>query len=87
MMTQYHHKLTIWCQTQASEGRRCPRRPRRRTSRKFPKIDVLGRPRPRSCSDRLDLVNVPRLELKAETLSLEGTFTIINWVRHRLLRT
>ena len=79
MMTHYHHKLTIWCQTQASAGRR--------TSRKFPKIDVLGRPRPRSCSDRLDLVNVPRLELKAETLSLEGTFTIINWVRHRLLRT
>ena len=32
---------------QASSGRRRPRRPRPRTSRKFPKIDVLGRPRPR----------------------------------------
>ena len=32
---------------QASSGRRRPRRPRPRTSRKFSKIDVLGRSRPR----------------------------------------
>ena len=34
----------FWVLCKASSGRRRPRRPRPRTFRKFPKIDVLGRP-------------------------------------------
>ena len=45
--TNVNFEIALGRPGQASSGRRRPRCPRPRTSQKFSKIDVLGRPRPR----------------------------------------